>query len=148
MNVYLCFLKYTETGNVPETISRFQMQFPNQRTSCRQAIINNYNKFVQYGLSLNGNVGNSGRSCWETDFNTNLSFQNIIGLLYTLKPFPHPFIYWKLCGMWCAPAIFVQFFCFLFHLSVPVLGFTYRKALEYCRILDYVTRVTIPLLKW
>ena len=33
-------------------------------------------------------------------------------------------------GLGCAPAILVQFFCFLFHLSVPVLSFTYRKALE------------------
>ena len=73
-------------------------------------------------------------------------FQNITGLLYTLKPFSHPFIYWKLCGMWCAPAIFVQLFCFLLHSSVPVLGFSYRKALELYRILDHVTRVTIPLL--
>ena len=32
------------------------------------------------------------------------------------------------CGLGCAPAIvmiFVQFFCFLLHSSVPVLGFTY-----------------------
>ena len=63
-------LKYTETGNVLETIRRFQMQFPNQRTQCRQIIINNYNKLVQYGLSLNRNVGNSGRSCSETALQT------------------------------------------------------------------------------
>ena len=34
------------------------------------------------------------------------------------------------CGLGCATAIFVQFFCFLLNLYVPVLGFTYRKALE------------------
>ena len=56
-------LKYTETGNALETIRRSQRQFPNQRTPCRQTIMDNYNKFVQYGLNLNWNVGNSGRSC-------------------------------------------------------------------------------------
>ena len=55
-------LKYTETGNVLETIRRFQSQFKNQRTSCRQTIMDSYNKFVQYGLSLNRN------SCSETAF--------------------------------------------------------------------------------
>ena len=49
--------------------------------------------------------------------------------------------------MWCAPAIFVQFFWILLLSSVLVLGFTYR-ALEHYRILDYVTRVIIPLFKW
>ena len=53
-------LKYTETGNVLETISRFQKQFLNQRTMCRQTIMDNYNKYVQNGLSLNRKVGNSG----------------------------------------------------------------------------------------
>ena len=43
-------LKYTETTNVLEAIKRFQRQLPNQRTPCRQTIMDNYNKFVQYGL--------------------------------------------------------------------------------------------------
>ena len=140
-------LKCTETGNVLETIKRFQRQFPNQRTPSIQTIMDNYNKFVQYGLSLNRNVGNSGRSCSETAFETFCLFPEHDR--FTLKPFSHPFIYRKLwSGMWCAPAIFVQFFCSLLYSSVPVLGFTYRKALEYYRILDYVTRVIIPLFKW
>ena len=63
-------LKYTETSNVLETIRRFQRQFPNQRTPYRETIMDNYNKFVQYGLSLNRNVGNSGRSCSQTAFET------------------------------------------------------------------------------
>ena len=57
-------LKYTETGNVLETIRRFQRQFTEN------------------------------------------------------------------CGLGCAPAIFVQFSCFILHSFVPVLDFTYRKALE------------------
>ena len=64
-------LKYTETSNVLEAIKRFQRQLPNQRTPCRQTIMDYYNiKFVQYGLSLNRNDGNSGRSCSETAFET------------------------------------------------------------------------------
>ena len=102
-------LKYTETGNVLETIKRFQRQFPNQRTSCRRTITDNYNKYVQYGFSLNRNVGNIGSSCSET-INTCSSTKNR--------------------GLGCAPAIFVQFFCFLLHSSVPVLSFTYLNALE------------------
>ena len=54
-------LRYTDTGNVLETVRRFQRQFPNQRTPCRQAMMDNYNKYVHYGLSLNRNVGKSGR---------------------------------------------------------------------------------------
>ena len=50
-------LKYTETGNVLGTMKRFQRQFPNERTPFRQIIMDNYNKFVQYGLNLNRNVG-------------------------------------------------------------------------------------------
>ena len=53
-------LKYTETSNVLETVM-FQRQFPNQRTPCRQTKMDNYNKYVHYGLSLNRNIGNSGR---------------------------------------------------------------------------------------
>ena len=52
--------------------------------------------------------------------------------LYTLKPCIPVHLLRKLMwsGVGCAPTIFVQFFCFLLHSSVPVLGFTYRKALE------------------
>ena len=59
-------LKFTETGNVVETIRRFQRHFPNQRTPCRQAIVDNYSKYVQYGLSLNRDVGNSLETAFET----------------------------------------------------------------------------------
>ena len=89
-------LKYTETGNCLETIRRFQKQFLNQRTLCRQTIMDNYNKYVQYGLSLNRYVGNSRRSFSETAFETFWLFPEHYRFLYTLKPFPHPFIYWKL----------------------------------------------------
>ena len=136
-------LKYTETSNVLETIRRFQRQFPNQRTPCRQTIqtiMDNYHKFVQYGLSLNKNLGNCGRYCSETAFETLWLFPEHYRIILW-KPFSHPFIYWKLWSvMWSGPAIFVQFFCILLHSSVLVLGFTYRKALEHYRILDYVTR--------
>ena len=55
--------KVYRNWNVLETITRFQRQFSNQRTPCRQTIMDNYNKYIQYGLglSLNKNVGNSGR---------------------------------------------------------------------------------------
>ena len=43
------------------------------------------------------------------------------------------------CGLGCAPTIFVQFFYFLLHSSIPVLGFTYRKHWNSYRRLDYVT---------
>ena len=39
-------------------------------------------------------------------------------------------------------------FCHWLLSSVLFLGFTYRKALEHYRILDYVTRVIILLFKW
>ena len=42
-----------------------------------------YNKFVEYGLSLNRNVGNSGRSCSETAFQTFWLFPEHYRLLYT-----------------------------------------------------------------
>ena len=76
---------YTEIGNVLETIRRFQRQFPNQWTPCRQTIMKNYNKYVHYGLSLNRN-GNSGRSCLETAFETFWLFPEHYRFLYTLKP--------------------------------------------------------------
>ena len=40
-------LKYIETGNVLETFRRLERQFLNQRTPCRQTIMDNYNKYVQ-----------------------------------------------------------------------------------------------------
>ena len=48
--------------------------------------MDNYNKYVQYGLSLNRNVGNSGRSCSENAFETFWLFSAHYWLLYTLKP--------------------------------------------------------------
>ena len=118
-------LKYTETGNVLGTMKRFQRQFPNRKTPCRQIIMDNYNKYVgcPVCLSLNRNVGKlldvpvlKPSDCFQkiTDFcilkniNTRSSTEN--------------------CGVGYAPAIFLQFFYFLFNSSVPVLGFTYRKA--------------------
>ena len=111
-HVFIMFmvLKYTETGNILETIRRFQRQFSNQRTPCRQAMVDNYNKCVQYGLSLNRNVGNSGRPrTARTQANINMvrraleahplikaQFLNINTCSST-----------KNCGLGCAPAIFV-----------------------------------------
>ena len=83
-------LKYTETGNVLWTIRGFQRQFPNQRTPCRQTIMNkNYNikyMYFQYGLSLNRNIGKSERSCSETAFETYWLFPEHYRFLYTVKP--------------------------------------------------------------
>ena len=91
---YLWFLKYTETGNVLETIRRFRKRFPNQRRPCRQTIMDNYDKYVQYGLSLNS------RKSAIVDVPVSKlplksdCFQNITSFcIYTFKPFPHPFTY-------------------------------------------------------
>ena len=71
-------------------------------------------------------------------------FQNITGFCIYFKTISlHSST--ENCGLGCAPAIFVQFFCFLLQSSVPVLGFTYRKAQAHYRILDYVRSVIIPL---
>ena len=69
-------------------------------------------------------------------------FQNITGFcLYFKTIYPHSST--ENCCLGCAPAII----CFLLQSSVPVLGFTYLKALEHYTILDYVTSVFIPLFK-
>ena len=112
-------LKYTDTGNVLETTRRFQRQFPNQRTPCRQTIMDNYNKHVQYGLCLNRHVGKSGSSCLGTAFETFWLFPNITGLYIHLyfKNHKHPFIYWKLWSGMCTShlhtvlLLFVPFVC-------------------------------------
>ena len=61
--MFIMVLKWTETGNVLETVRWFQRQLLNLRTSCGQMIMN---KYVQDGLSLNKNVGNSEflRTAW------------------------------------------------------------------------------------
>ena len=127
-------LKYTETGNVLETVRRFQRQFPNQRTPYRQTMMDSYNKYVHYGLSLNRNVGNSGRPrTAKTQANIDMVKEGHckhISLTKTQILTINTSSSTENCGLGCAPAIFAQFFCFLLHSSVPVLGFTYRKALE------------------
>ena len=126
-------LNYTETENVLETITMFQRQFPNQRTLCRQTMMDNYNKYVQYGLSLNRIVGNSGRPriarirtnidmvrraleahLTETQFLLFLTINTPVHLLKTVVWD----VYQPVTFM-----IFVQF-CFLLYSSVPVLAFT------------------------
>ena len=46
--------------------------------------MDNYNKYVQYGLCLNRHVGSSGSSCSETAFETWL-FKEHYRFLYTLN---------------------------------------------------------------
>ena len=141
-------LKCPETKNVRATIRTLKRQFPNQRSPCRQTIMDNYNKFVQYGLSLNRNVGKSGRSCSETAFETFWLFPEHYWFTDTLKPFSHPFIYWKLwSGMWCAPAINYSYSSSAFC-SIHLFQFLFSVIVKHYRILDYVTRVIIPLFKW
>ena len=48
--------------------------------------MDNYNKYVQYGLGLNKNISNSGRSYPETAFETLWLFPEHCRFLYTLKP--------------------------------------------------------------
>ena len=133
MNGYFLFLKYTETGNVLETIRRFRKQFPNQRTPYGQTIMDNYNKCVQYGLSV--------KSWKSAVVDVSVSklplkpdcFQNITGFCILLNHFSIHSPTENSC-LGCAPAIFVQFCCFLpLHSSILFLGFTYCKALEHLR---------------
>ena len=83
--MFMVFM-YTRTGNVLEIIRRFHRHFPNQRTRCRQTNMDNYNKYVQYGLSLSRNIGNSGGSCSEAAFESFWLFPEHYQFLYTLKP--------------------------------------------------------------
>ena len=127
------------------------MQFPNQRTLCRQTIMDNYNKYVQYGLSLNRNAGNSARP------RTARTQANIDVVRRALEA--HPLTRTQIltinirsstenCGLVCAPAILAQFFCFQFPSSAQVLGFTHRKALEQLQNTWLCSTVIIPLLYW
>ena len=81
-------------------------------------------------LSLKRNVGNNGHSCLESAFETFWSFPEHYRFLYILKNYISTCLSAENCDLGCAPAIFEQFSCFLPHSSVPVLGFTYREALE------------------
>ena len=92
-----------------------------------------YKKYFQYGLSLDRNAGNSGRSrTAQTQANIDMVRRALEAhsLLKTQLLTIDTHSSTENCDLGCAPAIFVQFFCFLLHSSVPVLGFTYRKALE------------------
>ena len=95
--------------------------------------MNNYNKCVQYGLSLNRKVGNSGRiRRARTQASIDMVRRALVAHPLTKTQFLtiNTCSSTENCGLECAPALFVHFFCFLFHSSVPVLGFTCRKALE------------------
>ena len=99
--------------------------------------MDNYNKYVTYGLSLNMYVGNSGRSrTAQTQSNIDMVRRALEAHPLTKTQFLTINIRSSTenCGLGCAPAIFVQFFCFLLDWYVRVLGSTYRKALEKLQI--------------
>ena len=90
-----------------------------------------------YGLSLNRNVGNSGRPrIARTQANIDMVRRALEAYPITKTQFLtiNTRSSAENCGLGCAPATFVQVFCFLLHSSVPVLGSTYRKALEQLQI--------------
>ena len=124
MNGCLWFLKYTETGNVLETIGKFQRQFPSQGTPCRQTIMDNYNKYMSSMVKF----GRERRQQWTFLFGNCLWNLLIVSRTLPVSVYSKTINTCsstkKNCGLGCAPAIFVQFFCFLFHSSVWVLGFT------------------------
>ena len=81
------------------SVDEWQRHFPNKRTWCRQTIMdNNYNKDSKYGLSLNRNVCNSGRSrTAQTQANIDMVRRALEAhplLNYNTSPnHKHPFIY-------------------------------------------------------
>ncbi len=52
---------YCQTGNVRETITAFQLQFPQRQPPNAKTIKRNVEKYRIHGTSLNRNKGNSGR---------------------------------------------------------------------------------------
>ena len=123
-------LKYTETGNVLETIRRFQRQFPNRNVHyCRSCSNLNHTGHTYCNCSLLFVCMVFTDS--ETAFETFWLFPEHYRLLYSLNfDTINTCSSSEKCGLECAPPIFVQFFCFLLHSSVSLLGFTYHKALE------------------
>ena len=108
-------LKYTETGNVLETIRKFQRQFPNQTTPCRQTIMDNYNKYAQYGLSLNRNVGHSGFPVRKLPLKPFDWFQNITGTVYLKTIYTRSST--ENCGLGYEPAIHIFPHALFVHLT-------------------------------
>ena len=129
-------LNYTETENVLEIITRFQRQFPNQRTPCRQTMMDNYNKYVQYGLSLNRIVGDSGRPriariqanmvrrALEAHLLTKTQFLTINTPVHLLKT-----VVWDVHQPSSWSSYSSSAFCFI-RLFQFLLSLLYRKALE------------------
>ena len=129
------YVKYTKTRNVLETITRFQKQFPNSFHNCRHFCSNvNYTGRTYCNTNCPLLFVCTVSSDSVTVFEIIWLFPEHYQFLYTLKTIKHPFIFRKKCGLECAPTNFVNqlctFFCFLLHSSVPLPGFTYRKALE------------------
>ena len=142
-------LKYTETDNVLETIS-FQRQFPNRNIYYCRRPCSNLNHtghtvielivIVHYCLSARCPLI---RKLFLKPFDC---FQNITGfciLQHHKYPFINPFIYLE---MWSGMCTNHQSFCYirLFQFLVSLI----LKHWNNHRILDYVTCVNIPLLKW
>ena len=83
-------------------------------------MMDNYNKYVQYGLSLNRNVGNS--ACPRTaQTQANIDMVRRALEAHSLTKTQILTINIRSstenCGLGCAPAIFAQFSCFLLHSS-------------------------------
>ena len=55
-------VNYCETWSQAETLRLFAIQFPNTRLPDRQSVDYDYNKYVAFGVSINRNVGHSGRT--------------------------------------------------------------------------------------
>ena len=121
-------LKYTETGYVLETIKRFQRLFSNRNFHyCRRACSNiNHTRhtycnwpflFVCCVLWF-GNCPSRNLLIVSRILPVSVYFKTI-----NTRPSSEK------CGLESVPTIFVQFFCFLLHSSLPLLGFIYHEAL-------------------
>ena len=123
-------LKYTETGNVLETIRRFQRRLPNRNVHyCRfcSNLDNTGHTYCNCPLLFVCMVSTDS----ETAFETFWLFPEHHRFLYSLNfETLNPCSSSEKCGLDCVTIIFVQFFYFLLHSSVSFLGFTYHKALQ------------------
>ena len=52
---------FSENGNTPETIIRFQAEYPGRAAPSRSTILRNVEKYSAHGTSVNRNQGHSGR---------------------------------------------------------------------------------------
>ena len=125
-------LKYTENGNVLETIRRFQLKaVSKQKRLLLPTFLFKLKPYWTYLLLLSIIIYLHGVLWFGNCFWNLLIVSRTLPVFVCFKTINTRSSTVKMkCGLGCAPTICRAVFCVLFHLSVPVLGFTYRKALE------------------